>query len=102
MNDYKYIVGGRSTGKTRKLLELAKEKNALVICKNPAAMGRKAEAYGIYGLKFAGYGDSLTCLLEDTIGNPLCCEKFVVDETKEFLDYIFAANCVGYSQTEDD
>ena len=102
MNEYTYIVGGRSTGKTRKLLELAKEKNALVICKNPAAMGRKAEAYGIYGLKFAGYGDSLTCLLEDIIGNPLCCEKFVVDETKEFLDYIFAANCVGYSQTEDD
>ena len=102
MNEYTYIVGGRSTGKTRKLLELAKEKNALVICKNPAAMGRKAEDYGIYGLKFAGYGDSLTCLLEDTIGNPLCCEKFVVDETKEFLDYIFAANCVGYSQTEDD
>ena len=102
MNEYTYIVGGRSTGKTRKLLELAKEKNALVICKNPAAMGRKAEAYGIYGLKFAGYGDSLTCLLEDIIGNPLCCEKFVVDETKEFLDYLFAANCVGYSQTEDD
>ena len=102
MNDYTYIVGGRSTGKTRKLFELAKEKDALVICKNPAAMERKAGAYGIYGLKFASYGDSLTCLREDIIGNPLCCEKFVVDETKEFLDYLFAANCVGYSQTEDD
>ena len=102
MNEYTYIVGGRSTGKTRKLFELAKEKNALVICKNPAAMERKASAYGIYGLKFASYGDSLTCLREDTIDNPLCCEKFVVDETKDFLDYLFAANCVGYSQTEDD
>ena len=32
MSEYKYIVGGRSTGKTRKLLELAKEKDALVVC----------------------------------------------------------------------
>ena len=64
MNEYTYIVGGRSTGKTRKLLELAKEKDALVICRNPAAMQAKAHAYGIFGLKFAGYGDTLTCLRE--------------------------------------
>ena len=62
----------------------------------------KAEDVFALILKFASYGDSLTCLREDTIDNPLCCEKFVVDETKDFLDYLFAANCVGYSQTEDD
>ena len=102
MSDYKYIVGGRSTGKTRKLLELAKEKDAIVICKNPAAMEYKALAYGIHGLQFASYGDSLTCLREDVVGEPLCHEKYVIDETKEFFDYLFAADCVGFTQTEDE
>ena len=41
MNEYTYIVGGRSTCKTRKLLELAKEQDALVVCRNPAAMQAK-------------------------------------------------------------
>ena len=31
----KFIVGNSSTGKTRQLLEHAKEQGAMVICKNP-------------------------------------------------------------------
>ena len=102
MDNYKYIIGGRSTGKTRKLLEQAKANNALVICKNPYAMARKAEAYGIFGLSFACYEDTLTNLREVTIGNPKTCTNVVVDEIKEYFDYLLAADCIGFTLTEDD
>lgn len=102
MDNYKYIIGGRSTGKTRKLLEQAKANNALVICKNPYAMARKAEAYGIFGLSFASYEDTLTNLREITIGNPKTCTNVVVDEIKEYFDYLLAADCIGFTLTEDD
>ena len=95
---FNYVVGGRSSGKTRKIMELAKEKNAIVICKNPAAMERKAAAYGIFGLKFYGYDEMTTLFHEDMLPE----DDFVVDEVSEFLSYFFAAKCVGFTQTEDD
>lgn len=98
MDDYKYIVGGRSTGKTRKLLEQAKAANALVICKNPYAMARKAEAYGIFGLKFYSYNEMITLFHEDILPE----DDFVVDEVAEFMSQFFSTNCVGFTQTEDD
>lgn len=98
MSNFKYVIGGRSTGKTRKLLEHAKEHNALVVCKNPAAMERKAAAYGIFGLKFYGYDEMTICFHEDMLPE----DDFVVDEVAEFLSYFFAANCIGFTQTEDD
>ena len=55
----KAFVGGRASGKTRKLLEYAKENNLVVVCKNPSAMMVKSHAYGITGLKFIGYNESL-------------------------------------------
>lgn len=93
-----YVVGGRSSGKTRKIMELAKEKNAIVICKNPAAMERKAQAYGIYGLHFMGYDEMVHCYHEDMSPE----SDFVIDEVKDFMDYFFAGQCVGFTQTEDD
>jgi hypothetical protein len=98
MSEYKYIIGGCSTGKTRKLLEQAKANNALVICKNPYAMARKAEAYGIFGLKFYGYDEMTTLFHEDMLPE----DDFVIDEVAEFLSYFFAGNCLGFTQTEDD
>ena len=51
----KYIVRENSSGKTRELLEFAKENNLIVICRDAIAMERKAQAYGIYGLNFFSY-----------------------------------------------
>ena len=45
------INGTSGTGKTRKLLEYAKQENAIVICQNAAAMQRKA-LMGLLALKF--------------------------------------------------
>ena len=98
MTDFTYICGGRSTGKTRKLLELAKEKNAIVICKNPTAMRYKAEAYGSIGLDFIGYENAFENIHEDcgSLGD------FVVDEARDLMEFMFASNCIGLTQTEGD
>lgn len=93
-----YIVAERSTGKTRKIIELAKEKNATVVCKNPMAMARKAEAYGILGVQFVSYDEAINLLRDDFV----YYDNFVIDEVKEFLDFLFAGNCLGFTQTEDD
>ena len=94
------INGTSSTGKTRKLLEYAKEQGAMVICKNPSAMQTKAQAYGIIGLNFASYDDLIRCNNiydgETWIGQP-----FVIDEVADFLSEFFADPCVGFTQTED-
>ena len=83
MPNYNYVIGGRGIGKTRKIMELAKEKNAIVICKNPAAMERKAAAYGIFGLKFIGYSDTLINLRTDYAGGAIYPnENFVIDATQ--------------------
>ena len=51
------ISGEKGTGKTKALLERAKEVNGIVVCKDPAAMRERAHRYGIVGLDIAGYGD---------------------------------------------
>lgn len=96
----KFIVGNSSTGKTRQLLEHAKEQEAMVICKNPSAMQTKAQAYGIIGLNFASY-DDLIRLNNIYDGNTWIGQPFVIDEVAEFLSEFFAEPCVGFTQTED-
>lgn len=51
------IIDGRSQGKTSRLLLLAKETGAVVVCSNPAKMREKAHFYGITGLDIVSYGD---------------------------------------------
>lgn len=102
MPNYNYVIGSRSIGKTRKIMEFAKEKNAIIICKNPAAMERKAAAYGIYGINFISYSDILMNVRTDYAGGAIYPnENFVVDEVKDFMDYLLASNCIGFTQTED-
>ena len=49
------IIDGRGTGKTSRLLLLAKENNGIVVCKNPEMMREKAYRYGITGIDFIPY-----------------------------------------------
>ena len=51
------ISGEKGTGKTKALLEKAKEENGIVVCKNPDKMIDRAHRYGITGLDIVGYGD---------------------------------------------
>lgn len=70
------IMGGRGTGKTYKLLVLAKENNATVICSNPNALREKAYIYGLSGINFASYADYATNKVEGRV---------VIDELENYI-----------------
>lgn len=87
------IVGPRGSGKTKELMKLAKEENAVFVCYNPYHMKEKAERYGIIGLTFISYSD----FLREPIG-----EKFVIDELEMLISTThFFGKCVGFSYTEE-
>ena len=83
------IIEGRATGKTSRLLLLAKEHNAIFVCSNPWAMRKKAEYYGIDGINFVSYHDFVTNVYE---GN------YVIDELEGFLKATMGKNnLIGYT-----
>lgn len=49
------ICGGPGTGKTKLLLEKAKQDNAYVVCKEPIELREQAYLYGITGIDFISY-----------------------------------------------
>lgn len=87
----KYIIGGNSSGKTRKMLEEAKKNNAVVVCKNPSAMNIKAHNYGIFGLNIVGY-DAVDDIKD---------EKVAIDELNEFFKHHFGADLDSFTMTVD-
>lgn len=87
------IISGRSTGKTSKLMLLAKETGSAIACSNPNAMREKAYAYGITGINFIPYSD----LFEGK-----CTDKVLVDELEVFMSHYVDANITGYTLTNED
>jgi hypothetical protein len=51
------IIDSRASGKTSRLMLLAKESNSIIACSNPYAMETKAHAYGVTGINFISYED---------------------------------------------
>lgn len=49
------IIDGRGTGKTSRLLLLAKENDGIIVCKSPELMREKSYRYGITGIDFISY-----------------------------------------------
>lgn len=92
-NTDKYIIGGNCSGKTRKMLENAKESGAIVVCEYPLHMQNKANCYGIYGLKFIGYEDAMT--------DAICSDKIVIDELGKFIKFCFGAELDSFTMTID-
>lgn len=88
----RFIFGNAGTGKTRELLEIAKQYNAIVVCKNPDAMRVKAQNYGLYRMDFRGYDELKD--IED--GAPV-----VIDELSDFFSNIYGVDMVGFDMTED-
>ena len=74
------IIDGKSTGKTSRLLLLAKENNGIIICENPIAMRDKAYRYGITGIDFISYGDFNHFHVYD--------KPLFIDEMDSFLYYL--------------
>ena len=91
------IIDNKASGKTRKLMEIAKENKAIFVCSNPRAMEAKAHAYGIVGINFIDY----FTFLDDKGKEPA---NYVVDEIEMLLHYIFGMNrnLTGYTLTNGD
>lgn len=85
------IIDERSSGKTKRLMQIAQEHNATFVCSNPISMEVKAKAYGLNGIKFISYHDFVTTY-EDN--------EYVIDEIEGLLNTIMGKNeLIGYSLT---
>ena len=51
------IIDCRGSGKTSRLMLLAKEHDGVLVCSNPYAMKEKAHAYGLSGFDIISYHD---------------------------------------------
>lgn len=91
------IIDNKASGKTRRLMEIAKENKAVFVCSNPRAMEAKAHAYGIVGIEFIDY----FTFLDDKGKEPA---NYVVDEIEMLLHYMFGMNrnLTGYTLTNGD
>lgn len=74
------VIDDRASGKTGRLMLLAKESEGTIICSNPRAMTQKARAYGITGINFMSYGDFLT-------SSGLSIDNYYIDELEAFIQY---------------
>lgn len=88
------IIDSRSSGKTSRLMLLAKETNSAIACSNPSAMRQKAYSYGITGIDFISYSDLFTGGWTE--------ENVLIDELEEFVKQYIDVNITGYSLTNED
>lgn len=89
------LIGNRCTGKTRQLMQFAKDNNAIFVCSNPYSMMQKAEDYGIIGLRFMSYFEFLT-------HNKGMTDNVVVDEAEMLLRSINPSiKLIGYNLSEE-
>lgn len=88
------IIDKRGTGKTSRLMLLAKENNAIIACVNPLAMKQKAHAYGITGIDFISYSDIEAYRHSD--------RDIYIDELETFAKSFTYGRLKGYTLTSED
>ena len=89
------IIDGRSTGKTSRLMLLAKENNGFIVCHNPKVLREKAYVYGITGIDYLSYADFIDLMVTTQIHRPI-----YIDELDNFL-LLLNNNIKGYSLSEE-
>lgn len=89
------IIDSRGSGKTSRLMLLAKETGAKFACSNPAAMRQKAYAYGITGIDFIPYSDLFNGTIDDN-------EDILIDELENFVRHFIDGAFIGYTLSEED
>jgi hypothetical protein len=90
------IIDKRGSGKTSRLMLLAKENNGILVCSNPQAMEVKAHAYGIIGLDFVSYANF-------AIGNYDHEKPCFIDELDLYVKHLCSySNLSGYSLSLED
>ena len=88
------IIDERGTGKTSRLMLLAKETNSIIACKNPAAMRNKAYNYGITGIEFINYADLFSGKYHNS--------NIMIDEIENFVSNQIIGNFTGYTLSNED
>ena len=90
------IIDGRGTGKTGRLMLLAKDTGAKIACANPYAMKEKARAYGITGIEIISYRDLMSMGTKHG--------KVYIDEMENFVEWCIAGNAdlQGYCLSMED
>lgn len=83
------IIDKRGTGKTSRLILLAKQTNATILSNNPQYVARLAKEYGIEDVKC----DHLSRVFNDNHQ-----ENYLVDDVDTLLKMF---NIIGYSETID-
>ena len=90
------IIDKRGTGKTSRLLLVAKENDGIVVCRNENALRQKAIRYGITGVTFLSYGDYIDQVV-DGVGEEMDKNKPIyIDEMSSFMKF-FDEHFQGYS-----
>lgn len=83
------IIDGRGSGKTSRLMLLAKESGAKIACSNPWAMRQKAYDYGITGIDFISYNDLFTGEYDG--------QDVMIDELGCFVSNCIDGKLTGYT-----
>ena len=86
------IIDKKCSGKTSRLMLLAKEHNGIIVCKDPVLMQRKAYDYGIVGIDFISYYDFKPMYEYD--------KPVFIDEIDLYFKYLNSA-IAGYTISED-
>lgn len=89
------IIDSRGSGKTNRLMLLAKETNSIIACANPIAMRRKAYDYGIVGVEFISYAQLFSGKYSGNI---------MIDEIENYIKYQLPLNSefIGYTLSNED
>ena len=96
------IIDDRGTGKTGRLMLIAKETGASFVCANPRAMEQKAHAYGIDGINFVSFYDFVN---PNNWRGKDTKEKtpVVIDEVESLIrDLNPTTSVIGYSVSKDE
>lgn len=88
------IIDKRGTGKTLRLMLLAKENNGIIVCSGPQTFKIKSEVYGLTGIDFISYNDFLDGKYDRK-------KKVFIDEIDVLLRKI-ETNTMGYTISLED
>ena len=89
------IIDKRATGKTSRLILLAKETNAIIVCCNPKYIELLANKYGIKDLEIISYHQYLSNNYDYSN------RKILIDEIEGLL-LSLPGSCIGYSISIED
>lgn len=88
------IIDSRGSGKTSRLMLLAKETNSKIACMNPSAMRAKAYTYGITGIEFISYSDLFSGEYDE--------DNIMIDEIEVFVSNYMDGKLTGYTLSNED